>query len=197
MLKLITKLSIPLLVSLCFNQTGYAETIPEKKEAAIAVHIASVHYKHPTILFFPYVTIWQMQGPLVEEVAMSSLTSIFSHVSECNTDAANNANFVMLLKPHLFYNPQSGIYYAKLTASVYGAENQIITSVTKEATVVGPVNISPEFYTKKAYTKAMNTIINALNTDQAFQSALTAKTVLNSDQICKHLDNMPTNRFYY
>jgi hypothetical protein len=197
MLKLITKLSIYLFVSVCFIQTGYAETTAEKIDANVAVHIASVHYKHPTILFFPYVTIWQMQGPLIEEVAMSSLAPIFSNVSECHTDAAKNAHFVMLLKPHLFYNPQSGIYYAKLTASVHGADDQVMMSVTKEAQVVGPVNINPQFYTKKAYTIAMNHIISALNADVAFQSALKAKTAINTDQICKNLDNIPTNRFYY
>ncbi|QVL45925.1 MAG: hypothetical protein KFB94_02085 [Methylophilaceae bacterium] len=194
MLKLIVKLSMWLLASMSLSLSAHAQ-VPSDKQ--LAVHIAGVHYKHPTILFFPYVTIWQMQGPLVEAVAMSSLTSLFSNVSECRTDAAKDANLVMLLQPHLFYNPQSAIYYAKLTASVYGAQEQVITSITKEARVVGPVNINPDLYSKKVYSKAIDHIIEALKTDVAFLSALKEKTPINTNQICNNLDNIPTNRFYY
>lgn len=194
MLKLMIKLSMSLLASMLLSVSAHADAVLEKQ---VAVHIAKVHYQHPTILFFPYVTIWQMQGPLVEEVAMSSLTSLFSQISECNTDVAKDANLVMLLKPHLFYNPQSGIYYAELTATVYGAQNQVITSIMKEGWVVGPVNLNPDFYSKKAYKKAIDRIIEALKTDTAFQSALNENAPMNANQICKNLDNIPTNRFYY
>ena len=75
----------------------------------IAVHIAKTHYEHPVRMLHPYLDVWHMKGPLAEKAALKTLEKRFAHINMCTK--SDNANVVLLLEPHMFYNPQLRVFH--------------------------------------------------------------------------------------
>ena len=173
------------------------------------MHIGKTHYEHPIRLLHPYLDVWHMKGPLAEKAALKTLKKRFANVGDCNA----SANVVLLLEPHMFYNPQLRVFHAEIIARAYtqGAKEtqdtkettlqptyeNAITTIKKQAQQQGDLGVTPDFYMEKAYTKAMEKIIKKLETDEAFLAALNKAKMENPRTICDTLDSLPAAKFYY
>ena len=203
------KLICTLLFSLIFSSTTHAETSPLRLTGNIAMHIGKTHYEHPIRLLHPYLDLWHMKGPLAEKAALKTLKKRFANVGDCNA----SANVVLLLEPHMFYNPQLRVFHAEIIARAYtqGAKEtqdtkettlqptyeNAITTIKKQAQQQGDLGVTPDFYMEKVYTKAMEKIIKKLETDEAFLAALNKAKMENPRTICDTLDSLPAAKFYY
>ncbi|MDX1914670.1 MAG: hypothetical protein SFU55_03730 [Methylophilus sp.] len=170
-------------------------------ESAIAVLIAKTNYEHPVRLLHPYLDYWHMKGPLAEKAAMQTLQQHFQNVNWCNH--ANNAKVVLLLEPHIFYNPQLHVFHSEIIAKVYTPDNksnhtaQAIVTIKKQAQQLGELDATPEFYLEKAYIKAMEEVVEALDTNQDFLNSIKATGSKNAESICPALDESPNSKLYY
>ena len=197
------KLISTVLFSFIFSVAAYAETSPVKLPGTIAMHIGKTHYEHPVRLLHPYLDVWHMKGPLAESAALKTLKKRFANVVDCNTNASNSANVVLLLEPHMFYNAQLRVFHAEIIARAYvnGAEpanyDNAITVIKKQAQQQGDLGVKPDFYMQKAYSKAMEKVIKKLETDQAFLATLDKAKIDNPKAICDVLDVLPAAKFYY
>ncbi len=189
-----TKLMCSLLF-LIFGMSSLAHAAPDKLPGNIAVHIAKTHYLHPVLLLHPYLNVWHMKGPLAEKAAMASMQPHFSQVSECEADS--QADVVVLLEPHMFYNAQLQVYHAEFIARVYTDDGEPITRIKKQAQQLGPITISPDFYMEKAYTKAIDKVIADLASDPAFLAAINKNKPVDAGKLCKKLDLLPLDKLYY
>lgn len=180
-----------LLGSLLATSSFAAAKIPGN----IAVHIAKTHYVHATQLLHPYYNVWHTKGPLAEKAAMPVLQSQFENAYECKQDS--QADVVLLLEPHMFYNPQSQIFYAKYIAQAYTSDGQPITSIEQEAWQLGNITVNADFYMEKGYQKAIDKVVAALSSDQAFLATLNQSQQVKAGDLCYKLDNLPQNRLYY
>jgi hypothetical protein len=172
-----------------------AHAAPTKLPGHIAVHIAKTHYLHPVHLLHPYLDVWHMKGPLAEKAAMASLQQRFANVSECTKDSV--ADVVLLLEPHMFYNPQLHVFHAEFIARAYTSNAEPITRIKKQAEQLGSLGILPDFYMEKGYTKAIDKVIEALVVDQAFLATLDKNNQIKASTICSGLDNLPLDKLYY
>ena len=166
-----------------------------KLHGSIAVHIAKSHYLHPVRFLHPYIDVWQMQGPLAEHAAMTALKSQFTTVNECAAD--NEADVVLLLEPHIFYNAQLRVFHAEYIARAYTTDLTPITRIKKQASQLGELSLSPDYSVGKTYTKAIDKVIAELANDQAFLATLNQSKTINAGKLCSQLDNLPFDKLYY
>src|SRR5690606_19848805 len=122
-------------------------------------------------------------------------------IQPCAT--SDNANVVLLLEPHMFYNPQMRVFHGEIIARVFNSTaklndlDQPIITIKKQAQQNGDLGIKPDFYMEKAYIKAMDKIIKKLETDQTFLSAINTAQKDNARSLCSALDDLPVAKFYY
>lgn len=161
----------------------------------IALHIAKTHYLHPVRLTHAYIDHWHMKGPSAEKAAIATLDSQFSNVSECTTDS--QADLVLLLEPHLFYNAQLGVFHAEYIARAYTNDGAPITRIKQQTRQLGDLNITPEITIEKAYAKAMRKIVRKLAKDQSFLNTLNKNNTIHAGEICRQLDYKPLEKLYY
>ncbi len=168
---------------------------PNPQSGNIAIHIAKRHYFHPTRLLHPYLDVWHMKGPLAEKAAMSELQTHFTQVSECTDDS--EASMVLLLEPNIFYNAQLRVFHTEFIAHAYTSDGEPITKVRKETQQLGMLSSTPEFYIEKSYSATINKTIEALLADQVFLATLDKNTPIKAGELCKRLDKLPSETFYY
>lgn len=161
----------------------------------IAVHIAKTHYLHPVRLLHPYMDVWHMKGPLAEKSATASLKKRFANVNEC--EDKSEANVVLLLEPYMFYNAQLRVFHAEFIVRAYTSNGEPITRIKKQAQQLGELNVSPNFYMEKAYTKAIDTAVAELAVDKEFLATLDNNTQIKAGAICRGLDNLQLEKLYY
>lgn len=190
MMKFLFKL---LLVYFSFSMASHATST--KLPGQIALHIAKTHYLHPVRLLHPYLDYWHMKGPLAEKAAQTVLETRFANVNECTKNSA--ADVVLLLEPHIFYNPQLRVFHAEYIARAYTSTGEPITRIKKQAQQIGELNIASDFFIEKSYTKAIDNVVAELVTDQAFLSSLDKNSQLKAGVICNNLDMQPLERLYY
>lgn len=188
------KIVITLFFGLVISANAYAQKLPGQ----IAMHIAKVHYEHPVRLLHPYLDVWHMKGPLAEKAALKALQKRFANVGDCNS----NANVVVLIEPHMFYNAQLRVFHAEIIARAYTSTTDLsaqsaITTIKKQAQQTGDLGIKPDFYMEKAYVKAMEKVIKKLETDKAFLATLDKTSIENPKLICNALDDLPVSKIYY
>ncbi|MES2500410.1 MAG: hypothetical protein V4570_07735 [Pseudomonadota bacterium] len=195
----LTKTLIFLLMSLFISNVAIAAST--KLPGNIAVHIAKIHYQHPVRLLHPYLDVWHMKGPLAEKAALKTLEKRIETVQLCAD--SDRANVVLLLEPHMFYNPQLRVFHGEMIARVFvntielkDLENPLIT-VKKQAQQTGDLSIKPDFYMEKAYIKAIDKVIKKLETDKTFTSAITTAQKGNAKSLCAALDDLPVAKIYY
>jgi hypothetical protein len=192
------KLFIALITTLFLQSIAAAETTHQDMPGKIAIHIAEMHYQHPVRLMHTYLGYWHMKGPSAEKAALKTLQKSFGHVQLCNE--ASHAEVLLFIEPHMFYNPQSRLFYAKLIVKVYdnsGQTRQPILKITKEAQQIGDLNSTPEFYIEKAYIKAMQLVINELETNRTFLDTINSSEIKHVETICPALDELPVSKLYY
>ena len=200
----LSKKIICLLFSVLISNLALAEgtNAPSNKlPGSIAVHIAKTHYEHPVRLLHPYLDVWHMKGPLAEKAALSTLGKRIENVQLCRN--SENINAVVLLEPHMFYNPQLRVFHGEMIARVFvntvelnDLEKPLIT-VKKQAQQNGDLGIKPDFYMEKAYIKAMDKIIKKLESDPAFTKAINTAQKGNANSLCAALDDLPVAKIYY
>jgi len=194
------KLFITIITALFLQSVALAETKHQGLPGNIAIHIAEMHYQYPVRLMHPYLDYWHMKGPLAEKAALATLQKEFTHVERCND--ASHAEVLLFIEPHMFYNPQSRLFYAKLIVKAFDNDNsaktkQPILKITQEAQQIGELNSTPEFYIEKAYIKAMQLVIHELESNQAFLDAISSSTIRHVEAICPALDELPVSKLYY
>lgn len=190
---------IGIIISILASNPVFAETA--KQQGNVVVHIAHRNYEHPMRLLHPYLDVWHMKGPLAEKVALSTLGKRIEHIDLCkNTD---QANVVLLLEPNMFYNPQLRVFHAEIIAKAFvnnaeskNVEKPFIT-VQKQAQQIGDLSINPNFYMEKAYTKAMDKIIQTLESDSAFTTAIANEQKGHAKTLCTTLDDLSVRKIYY
>jgi hypothetical protein len=193
------KIVIFLILTLYLHTSVFAQT-NDKMPGNIAVHIAEMHYQHPVRLMHPYLDYWHMKGPSAEKAVLASLQKRFTNVQLCNQ--AEHAEVLLFVEPHMFYNPQSRLFYAKLIVKVYTEDDssktrQAILKITKEAQQSGDLNLSPEFYIQKAYTKAIQLVINELETNPVFLKGVDTQATKHLETMCPAIDDLPVSKLYY
>ena len=182
-------------------QSANEKSQTNKLPGSIALHIAKTHYEHPVRLLHPYLDVWHMKGPLAEKAALSTLSKRIENVQLCRN--SDNVNAVVLLEPHMFYNPQLRVFHGEMIARVFvnttelnDLEKPLIT-VKKQAQQNGDLGIKPDFYMEKAYIKAMDKIIKKLESDPTFTSAIKTVQKGNANSLCAALDDLPVAKIYY
>lgn len=183
------------LVLVFFSYAAFSYGAPTKLPGNIALHIAKTHYLHPVRLLHPYLDHWHMKGPLAEQAALAALEKRFASIAECVK--GSKADVVLLLEPHMFYNPQLRIFHAEYIARAYTNNGEPITRIKEQAQQLGELSATPNFYMAKGYTKAIDKVIHQLATDQAFLATLDKNSQLKADDICNSLDKQPLERLYY
>ena len=190
---------ICLIASILMSNFALAEVV--KLPGNIAVHIAKRHYEHPVRLLHPYLDVWHMKGPLAEKAALKTLQNRFANINLCTK--SNNANVVLLLEPHMFYNAQMRVFHAEMIARVFvnsaersDLENPLIY-IKKQAQQNGDLGIKPDFYMEKAYVKAMDKVIKKLEIDKTFLAAIQAPQKGDISSLCAALDDLPVAKIYY
>lgn len=166
------------------------------KQAQFAVSIPDIYYEHPVHLLHPYLDYWLMKGPLLEKVVKNADAKTAStQLSLCN--APQNAEAVLVLQPHLFYNPQSRVFYAEIVANAYTQLGDPLFTTKQEAQQIGDLAVTPDYYIQKAYTKALTKVMAAVNSDQNLTSNLSNHALANTEVICKSLSSMSGSKIYY
>jgi len=183
------------ILMLLFCSAALAESAPTKLPGNIAVHIAKVYYEHPMRLTDPYEDVWHMKGPPAEKAALKTLEKQFANINMCA--ASKNADVVILLEPHMFYNPWLTVFYAEFIARVFINSTEPITTIKKQAQQSGDIGIQPEYYMQKSYDKAMEKVITKLKTDKAFLAALDKGGQMHAESLCTALDGLPAAKIYY
>ncbi len=183
------------LFTVVFCPLAIADDKPSRSDSDIAVLIAKTNYEHPVRLLHPYLDYWHMKGPLAEKAALQTLQQHYQNVNWCNQ--ANNAKVVLLLEPHMFYNPQLHVFHSEIIAKVYTPEYKAVITIKKQAQKLGELDTRPEFYLEKAYVKAMEEIVQTLNTNQDFLDNIKATGGKNAESICPALDESPNSKLYY
>jgi len=193
------KYLLTLIAVLSLQNPAYADTA--KLPGKVAVHIAEMHYEYPVRLLHPYYDYWHMKGPLAEKAALKVMQKRFADVAWCNQ--AKNAEVLVFLEPHMFYNAQMRAFHAEYIVKVYnqhtGSANlePAIFKVKKQAQVNGELTIKPEAAMALAYTKAMEKVISALETNPAFLASLNVNQTKQAESICPALDALPVSKLYY
>ena len=187
----ISRLGLILAASLLICTNAFAQKI----NGNIAVLIASTHYQHPVRLLHPYIDFWHMKGPMAEKVAFKMLDKRIDNLKLCKN--STNVDAVLMLEPHMFYNAQLNVYHAEFIARVFTKTIEPILTIKKQAQQIGPLTIKPDFYMEKAYTKALEKVINKLETDPTLISALANSKGNNAETLCPALDNLPLSKIYY
>lgn len=190
MTKIISKLLLVFISAITF---AHAE--PVKIAGNIAVHIGHRHYIHPVRLLHPYLDIWHMKGPAAEKAALSTLSQRFANTTNCST--TEKADVVLLLEPHIFYNPQLRVFHAEFIARAYQNDGKPITTIKQQTDYLGYVNISADHYAEKAYQQAMRKIVKKLEVDSAFLSSLDKGKLISTKSLCTSLDDLPLSKIYY
>lgn len=181
--------------TLCAGLTFCSAAFADKLPGNIALHIAKLHYEHPVRLLHPYIDVWHMKGPLAEKAALKTFSKRFANIGMCN--ASNNANVVLLLEPHMFYNPQLRVFHGEIILKVFTNSTEPVATIKKQAQQNGWLDIKPEFYMEKAYIKAMDKVIKKLELDKAFLDALAQTNTAHAENLCSSLDDLPLAKKYY
>ena len=191
MFKLFACLIASLTTVLMASSSAFAEKLPGN----IAVHIAKTHYEHPVRLLHPYLDVWHMKGPLVEKAALKTLEKRFANLNLCNS--STGADVVLLLEPHMYYNPQLRVFHGEIIARAFTNGTEPILTIKKQVQQNGDLGIKPDFYMEKAYTKAMDKVIKKLEADKVFLATLNNIQKNNAETLCAALDDLPVAKIYY
>ena len=140
-------------------------------EANTLLYISPTEYNYSVRLLHPYYDYWFTQGPLVEPIALQALQNKSAEVAMCKANEV--ANTIIRIKPSLFYNPQSRVFYSKLEATAYSGGGQLIGQYIGEAQQLGLASVdnATQFYLKKAYALAMQDLMTKLPLAELAQTA--------------------------
>jgi hypothetical protein len=131
----------------------------------ILLYISPNDYKYSVSLSHYYYSLWFKQGPLLEPVALQALKAKDSEVKMCTGN--ESANIIIRIKPHVFYNPQMGVYHSKLEATVYSGSGQVLGNYVGKAEQHGFIDsdINLNYNLKKVYNLAMQNLMTKLKVD--------------------------------
>lgn len=137
----------------------------DEHKAQTLLYISPMEYTHSVQFHTPYHDgYWFEQGPLIEPVAFEALKAANSDLAMCN--GSETADTIIKIKPHIFYNPWPGTYYATLVATVYSAGGEILGVYTGNGkhNAPGPASLRitvPSNITS-AYESAMQDLMSKL-----------------------------------
>lgn len=157
------RLSIVSLVLLSLSTIAVSAAEPTANNADTLLYISPSDYNHSVRLLHPYYDYWFAQGPLLEPVALKALQKESSGIGLCK--ANETANTIIKIKPNLFYNPQMRVYHAKLVATTYSGNGQLLGTFIGEAQQLGLTGVdnATKTYIQRAYQRAMQDLLTKMS----------------------------------
>ncbi len=151
---------------------GVASTVQAKDadSAKMLVYISPQEYTHSIKLWHYYYSYWFEQGPAVESVALELLSAEYGDVKMCEGNSTGNT--LVWIKPRMYYNPQLGIFYGEVTASIYSGSGKPLGSYVGESRRRGFLDVYPALQVEAAYKVAMENLLIKIKADQALQTAI-------------------------
>ena len=146
------------------SATGSAFAADAKPSTLL--YISPNDYNYSVHLLHPYYNYWFTQGPIVEPIAFQALSKKYSTLAMCKNN--ETAESIIRIKPSLFYNPQSRVYYGKLEATVYSGSGNVLGKYIGEAQQQGymSVDVGIPLHLNKVYSKAMQILMTKLDAMQ-------------------------------
>lgn len=137
----------------------------DDNKARTLLYISPLEYTHSVQLLTPYHDgYWFEQGPLIEPVAFAALKAKINDLAMCSS--SETADTIIKIKPHMFYNPWPGIYFATLIATVYsaGGETLGVYKATGKYNAPGPalLRMNAPANITRAYEFAMEDLMSKL-----------------------------------
>lgn len=177
-----------------------------QKETKVLLYIQAQEYEHPVKLWQYFKDHWFTQGPLVEAAAEQVLSQQFGEVAMCQLDESTSASttatqqsnasqLLVWLRPRIFYNPQSQVFYAKITAVAYDQDGKLIETFVGEANKVGFLDIKPELQLNQVYIKSMQIIADKMRADDKIQTAL--KQTISPHDHCAMVNILPSPKIQF
>lgn len=177
-----------------------------QKEAKVLLYIQAQEYEHPVKLWQYFKDHWFTQGPLVEAAAEQVLSQQFGEVAMCPVEESASAStaamqqsnagqLLVWLRPRIFYNPQSQVFYAKITAVAYDQDGKLIETFVGEANKFGFLDIKPELQLNQVYVKSMQIIADKMWADNKIQTAL--KQAISTHDNCAMVNLLPTPKIQF
>lgn len=143
----------------------------------LLVYIQPQEYENQIKLWQYFRDHWFSQGPHVEKSAKEVLGHTFGEVGMCDGNQ-QTGQVLLWLRPHMFYNPQSQVYYGKITAIAYTHDGKPIETYVGEANKLGFLDIKPDLQVQEVYDKSMQLIADKMQADSKIQAALSTEVDL-------------------
>lgn len=178
----------------CFTLPALAAT--DSQNNAVAINIPDSYYQHPVRLLHPYLDYWLMRGPLLEKVVRIAMRHDTNNAIEMCGDGTP-AGAVLTLEPHLFYNPQSRVFYTEIIASAYTEAAAPLLVIKAEAQQMGELAVTPDFYIQKAYAKAFDKVLQSLRSNPDWLNWTAQHPAIEANALCQSLDDLSATKIYY
>lgn len=162
--------------------------------ASLLVYINPIFYDHPIRLLHPYLDYWHLRGPMFEKIALKALNNNQTSAQICQPNL--DANLTISLEPYMFYNPQMRIFHSEVIAKVYAGKLEPIATYKATAKELGELNNVADYYLKRAYAKAMQSIVTQMQADTD-KINFNSGTVSLENNLCTLLNTLPTTRKYF
>ncbi len=157
----------------------------------LLVYIQPQEYENQIKLWQYFRDYWFSQGPYVEKSAKEILGGRFGEISMCDA-SQQTGQLLVWLRPRMFYNPQSQIYYGTITAVAYTHDGKLIETYVGEANKVGFLDIKPDLQVQEVYNKSMQIVADKMQADAKIQTAIsTAIDVTQSATPCSTVSLFP------
>ncbi len=162
--------------------------------ASLLVYINPIFYDHPIRLLHPYLDYWHLRGPMFEKIALKTLNNNQISAQSCQPNL--DANLTISLEPYMFYNPQMRIFHSEVIAKVYAGKLEPIATYKATAEELGELNNVADYYLKRAYAKAMQSIVTQMQADTD-KIKFNNGAVSLENNLCTLLNTLPTTRRYF
>lgn len=193
MIRMLNKTLFTLLM--CTQLTAYASN------PTLVLQIPQRFYQHPSHMLGPFAGYWHNRGTIAEQVGVASFQAQQFPTSSCSTEAEGQA--LVVLEPHIFFNPKVGIFYSEITARVYtknaadsALEKPLLTLKT-EGQSIGTMTHNIEMFTRQAYQQAFDRLLVQLQENSAFQQLVPQAPSQTYHALCESIDTLAQPKLFY
>ena len=146
------------------------------------IHISDYYDKHPTYIKSYSIGYWIPQASILKK----SSKLIFTSSAPCTANYYGNA--VLLLEPHIFYNPLMKTLYGDISTKVYGNAGNIITTIKSEDEVQGSLSILHETLIDQLYRKILVKLQDQISINEKMNAYLKQKKGVFEGTFCLTLN---------
>lgn len=110
------------------------------------------------------------QGPMVEPVAIATLSPLFADTQMCTS--GDEAALVIWIKPSMSYDPIVTLYYGEIEASVYSGSGRAVGTYKGNVDRNGSTDVYPEKQITSIYEAAMQKVVQQIQADLVMQTLI-------------------------